>query len=184
VFDRRLDACHAASAGVLRIERPAFQLRKMRQRWGRCTRAGNVLLNLDLVKAPLALRGPMAYVFAQRYLRLQKPKEAAEFFRAARDAAAAGSRLRRLGQLACGARGFMGSAVAEFEFSNEGRVAGFSRLPRPLQGGGRVAFPHGDRWRKPRPPGSVLTGPGYSCTPLAYSSLPVKPTVLREQAQI
>ena len=94
MFDRRLDACHAASAGVLRIERPPFPLRKRRQRWGSGTRAGNVLLNLDLVKAPLALRGPMAYVFAPRYLRLQKPKEAAEFFRAARDAAPAGSRLR------------------------------------------------------------------------------------------
>ncbi|HEY7423855.1 MAG TPA: hypothetical protein VH682_06375 [Gemmataceae bacterium] len=65
----------------------------MRQRGGSGTRAGNVLLNLDLVKATLALRGPLAYGFGPRYLRLQKPKEAAEFFHAARDAARAGSRL-------------------------------------------------------------------------------------------
>jgi tetratricopeptide (TPR) repeat protein/predicted Ser/Thr protein kinase len=45
-----------------------------------------------------SIRGPMAYVFGQRYLRLHKPKEAAEFFRAARDPAPADSPLRRLAQ--------------------------------------------------------------------------------------
>jgi tetratricopeptide (TPR) repeat protein len=45
-----------------------------------------------------SLRGPIAYVFGQRYLRLHKPNEAAEFFRAARDSAPADSPLRRLAQ--------------------------------------------------------------------------------------
>jgi predicted metal-dependent hydrolase len=54
VFARRLEACHAAVAGLLAIPRPAFQLRRMATRWGSCTRAGNVLLNPELVKTPLA----------------------------------------------------------------------------------------------------------------------------------
>lgn len=54
VFGRRLEVCHAAAAGVLGIERPGFQLRQMAKRWGSCTAAGRVLLNPDLVKAPVA----------------------------------------------------------------------------------------------------------------------------------
>jgi predicted metal-dependent hydrolase len=54
VFRRRLEACHAAAAGVLGIDRPGFQLRRMVKRWGSCTQAGRVLLNPELVKAPAA----------------------------------------------------------------------------------------------------------------------------------
>ncbi len=45
---------------------------------------------------PPAWRGPTAYLFGHRYLRLGKPKEAAAFFRTARDDAPANSALRRL----------------------------------------------------------------------------------------
>jgi tetratricopeptide (TPR) repeat protein len=45
-----------------------------------------------------ALRGPVAYLMGQRYLRLGKPAEAAQFFRSARDLAESGSELARLAQ--------------------------------------------------------------------------------------
>lgn len=37
----------------LKIEEPNIITRKMKTRWGSCTRAGNLILNTELVKAPL-----------------------------------------------------------------------------------------------------------------------------------
>lgn len=45
-----------------------------------------------------SVRGPMAYIAGQRYLRLKKPQEAAQFFRAALADAPPDSSLRRLAQ--------------------------------------------------------------------------------------
>lgn len=78
VFDRRLDACHAAAVGVLGIERPVFQLRKMTRRWGSCTQAGNVLLNPDLVKAPLAC---IDYVLTHEMCHLKLLNHGPDFYR-------------------------------------------------------------------------------------------------------
>jgi hypothetical protein len=49
-----------------------------------------------------SFRGPLAYVLGLRYLRLRKPKEAADFFRAAVEDAAPKSELRRLARAELG----------------------------------------------------------------------------------
>jgi predicted metal-dependent hydrolase len=53
VFARRLEVCQEATKRILHIKRPEFSLRRMPTRWGSCTRAGKLLLNPDLIKAPL-----------------------------------------------------------------------------------------------------------------------------------
>jgi predicted metal-dependent hydrolase len=78
VFTRRLEACHSAAVGVLEIERPGFQLRRMTRRWGSCTRAGNVLLNPDLVKAPLTC---IDYVLTHELCHLKVLNHGSEFYR-------------------------------------------------------------------------------------------------------
>jgi predicted metal-dependent hydrolase len=78
VFARRLECCHTAAAGLLGINRPGFQLRRMSRRWGSCTRAGNVLLNPDLVKAPLAC---IDYVVMHELCHLKVLNHGPEFYR-------------------------------------------------------------------------------------------------------
>lgn len=51
-FRRRLGIC-LETAKNLAIEEPETIVRKMKTRWGSCTRSGNLVLNTDLVKAPL-----------------------------------------------------------------------------------------------------------------------------------
>jgi len=52
LFHRRLDSCRA-SVRPLRSARPEIIVRRMKTRWGSCTRSGNLVLNTDLVRAPL-----------------------------------------------------------------------------------------------------------------------------------
>jgi predicted metal-dependent hydrolase len=52
IFDTRLLRC-LDDAPSLRVLPPAILIRRMSRRWGSCTKAGNILLNLDLVKTPL-----------------------------------------------------------------------------------------------------------------------------------
>lgn len=52
IFHIRLLQCLDA-APSLRLPPPAIIIRRMSRRWGSCTKAGNILLNLDLVKTPL-----------------------------------------------------------------------------------------------------------------------------------
>lgn len=52
IFHTYLLRCLDA-APSLRLPPPAIIIRRMARRWGSCTRAGNILLNLDLVKTPL-----------------------------------------------------------------------------------------------------------------------------------
>jgi predicted metal-dependent hydrolase len=52
IFHTRLLQCLDA-APSLRMPPPALIIRHMSRRWGSCTKAGNILLNLELVKTPL-----------------------------------------------------------------------------------------------------------------------------------
>lgn len=52
IFHTRLLQC-LDNAPSLRMPPPAIIIRRMSRRWGSCTKAGNILLNLDLVKTPL-----------------------------------------------------------------------------------------------------------------------------------
>jgi predicted metal-dependent hydrolase len=52
IFHTRLLQC-LDNAPSLRMPPPAIFIRRMSRRWGSCTKAGNILLNLDLVKTPL-----------------------------------------------------------------------------------------------------------------------------------
>jgi len=52
IFHTRLLQC-LNDAPSLRMQPPAILIRRMSRRWGSCTKAGNILLNLDLVKTPL-----------------------------------------------------------------------------------------------------------------------------------
>lgn len=52
IFARRLDGC-LRSARSLNVSPPELVIRKLTKRWGSCTKAGRILLNIELVKTPL-----------------------------------------------------------------------------------------------------------------------------------
>ena len=52
VFARRLEICYE-TAKRLHVSFPEIQLRRMTKRWGSCSKAGDILLNTNLVKASL-----------------------------------------------------------------------------------------------------------------------------------
>lgn len=52
VFARRLEICYE-TAKKLNVPFPKIQLRRMTRRWGSCSKSGDILLNTNLVKAPL-----------------------------------------------------------------------------------------------------------------------------------
>jgi predicted metal-dependent hydrolase len=51
VFQEVLERCLEIMRR-LQIETPSLQIRKMKTRWGSCTKSGKILLNLELIKAP------------------------------------------------------------------------------------------------------------------------------------
>lgn len=51
VFPLRLASCHEAMTSM-RLPFPELKIRKMRSRWGSCTKSGVVTLNLELVRMP------------------------------------------------------------------------------------------------------------------------------------
>ena len=53
LFARRLEACYAAAKSHLKIELPPLTVRQMVRRWGSCTAAGRIILNTELVRAPV-----------------------------------------------------------------------------------------------------------------------------------
>ena len=50
-FTKRLGNC-LANAKSLNLDNPGFSIRKMKRRWGSCTKTGRILLNLHLIKTP------------------------------------------------------------------------------------------------------------------------------------
>jgi predicted metal-dependent hydrolase len=78
VFAQRLESCleSARSLGLETV--PNLVIRKMAKRWGSCTRAGNVLLNLDLVKVPVHC---IDYVIIHELCHLKVHNHGPEFYR-------------------------------------------------------------------------------------------------------
>jgi predicted metal-dependent hydrolase len=57
---------------------PLLRLRKMRQRWGSCSRSGHVTLNTELIKLPVAL---IDYVIAHELCHLFEFNHSPKFYR-------------------------------------------------------------------------------------------------------
>jgi predicted metal-dependent hydrolase len=60
------------------LEAPELRLRRMRRRWGSCSRTGRVTLNVDLVKLPLSL---IDYVIAHEFCHLTEFNHGPKFYR-------------------------------------------------------------------------------------------------------
>ncbi|GIW81684.1 MAG: metal-dependent hydrolase [Gemmatales bacterium] len=77
IFDRRLDAC-LESARSLGLSAPSIIVRKMAKRWGSCTKAGRILLNIELVKTPLYC---IEYVIMHELCHLKVHNHSPQFYR-------------------------------------------------------------------------------------------------------
>jgi predicted metal-dependent hydrolase len=77
IFEARMQRC-VSSAKALRSVRPSIRIRRMRTRWGSCTRAGTVTLNLDLIKTPTHC---IEYVIMHELCHLQVHDHSPAFYR-------------------------------------------------------------------------------------------------------
>lgn len=76
-FSRRLDQCQEA-ARRYGVERPELRLRAMKRRWGSCSGTGRILLNTELVKAPVHC---IDYVIMHELCHLRFANHGPEFYR-------------------------------------------------------------------------------------------------------
>lgn len=77
VFDRRLDACMQTAQRV-GIPRPALTRRRMRRRWGSCRVGRSILLNTELVTAPVHC---IDYVIMHELCHSKVPSHGPRFYR-------------------------------------------------------------------------------------------------------
>lgn len=76
VFRARLDACYARVAS-LGLPQPSFEVRRMKTRWGSCSRAGVIRLNLRLIQAP---RACIDYVIIHELCHLQEHNHSKRYY--------------------------------------------------------------------------------------------------------
>jgi len=76
-FERRLQGLFE-DAKRYRIPYPGIKMRKMTKRWGSCGNNGNILLNTELVKAPVHC---VDYVITHEICHLKYPKHDSRFYR-------------------------------------------------------------------------------------------------------
>lgn len=77
IFDKRLQKC-LDMARSLNIEAPPIIVRKLSKRWGSCTKAGKIVLNTELIKAPLYC---IEYVIMHELCHLKAPNHNAKFYK-------------------------------------------------------------------------------------------------------
>ena len=53
IFANRIRLCLEKCVSLKLAEQPQLSIRKLTHRWGSCTKSGRVILNLDLIKAPI-----------------------------------------------------------------------------------------------------------------------------------
>jgi predicted metal-dependent hydrolase len=75
-FERSLALCLSELNGQVKVA-PRLRLRRMRKRWGSCTKRGGIYLNLDLIMAPPAC---IDYVVTHELCHLVHPHHGREFY--------------------------------------------------------------------------------------------------------
>ena len=77
VFEQRIRACRELRPCLCVPQTPRVTVRKMLRRWGSCTKAGNVLLNLELIKTPVHC---IDYVIVHELCHLQVHNHSPAFY--------------------------------------------------------------------------------------------------------
>jgi len=76
-FERRLQICFE-DAKRYKVPYPDIKLRRMKKRWGSCSNNGAILLNTELVKAPIHC---LDYVIMHELCHLKYPRHDSQFYR-------------------------------------------------------------------------------------------------------